>query len=57
MSVSSFNRSLALEEINESKSDHDDLLLLRHLFIGNTSTETQPVFQVVKVSGSITVSF
>lgn len=57
MSVSSFNRSLALEEVSESVSDHEDLLHLRHLYISNASTEKQPVLKVVKVSGSITVSF
>ena len=55
--MSLVNRSLALEEIKESDRDLDDLLLVRHLSISNAATESQPACQVVKVSGSITVSF
>lgn len=57
MPVSSFNRSLALEENEGSVQDLEALLHLRHLSIRNASTEAQPVCQVVKVSGTITVSF
>ena len=57
MPVSSFNRSLALEENEGSVQDLDALLHLRHLSISNGSTEAQPACQVVKVSGTITVSF
>jgi hypothetical protein len=55
--VSTFNRSLALEEIKESTIQIDDLLPVRHLSISNASTDLQPACRVVKVSGNITVSF
>jgi len=55
--VSILNSSLALEEIQVSNNDLEDLHLVRHLSIRNASTESQPVYQVVKVSGTITVSF
>lgn len=57
MPVSTINRSLALEEINGSAQDLEELLHLRNLSISNVSTEDQPACQVVKVGGSITVSF
>lgn len=55
--MSILNRSLAVEEIERSDCDLEDLILVRHLSIRNASTEAQPVCQVVKVSGNITVSF
>lgn len=57
MAVSIHNSSLALDEIQVSNSDLVDLHLVRHLSIRNASTESQPACQVVKVSGTITVSF
>jgi hypothetical protein len=56
-SVSTFNRSLAFEEIKESEVKLEELLPVRHLSISSVSTTAQPVHQVVKVSGSITISF
>jgi len=55
--VSTFDRSLAFEEIGEPEVPLVDLLPVRHLSISNVSTDTQLVHQVVKVSGNITVSF
>lgn len=51
------NRSLALEEIKKSEIDIEDLLLGRHLSVSNTAPDAQPVCHVVKIKGSITVSF
>lgn len=55
--MSTLNRSLALEEIKEPENDFVDLLPVRHLSISNASTDAQPVCQVVRVSGNITISF
>lgn len=55
--MSLLNRSLALEEIERSDNGLEEMLLARHLSISNASTEAQPACQVVKVSGTITVSF
>jgi hypothetical protein len=55
--VSTFTRSLAFEEIKESEVKLEELLPVRHLSISSVSTSTQPVNQVVKVSGTITISF
>lgn len=55
--MSTLNRSLAFEEIQETQELLEDLLPMRHLSISNASTDAQPVYQVVKVSGNITVSF
>ncbi len=52
------NSSLALEEMNERVETELDLLVqARHLSISSASAEVQPLFRVVKVSGSITISF
>ncbi len=51
------NRSLALEETKQVENQFVDLIPVRHLSISNASTDTQPICQVVKVSGNITVSF
>jgi hypothetical protein len=53
--VSLLNRSLALEETKES--ENLAVLPVRHLSISNASTDTQPTFEVVKISGNITISF
>ena len=55
--MSILNSSLALEEFQVSNTELKDLDLVRHLSIRNVSTESQPVYQVVKVKGTITVSF
>lgn len=55
--MSILNRSLALEEVSETQCDIEDLLQVRHLSISNASTEPQHACHVVKVSGSVTVSF
>lgn len=55
--LSTLNRSFALEEIKESDTDLVDLLPERHLSISNLSTDESSLIQVVKVSGTITVSF
>ena len=47
--MSKLNRSLALEEIKGSDSDLEELLLVRYLSVSSTSTESQPVCQVVTV--------
>ena len=51
------DRSLVCEEIAEQETDLAVFLQMRHLFTGNASADPQPVSQVVKVSGNITVSF
>lgn len=55
--MSKCNRSLAVEEINQPVEECVDLLPLRYLSLSNASTDIQPVNQVVKVSGNITISF
>jgi hypothetical protein len=55
--VSILNSSLAFEEIRDPEDAFVDLLPMRYLSISNASTDVQPVNQVVKVSGNITVSF
>lgn len=55
--MSYYNRSLALEDVQETEVKLEELLPVRHLTLSDVSTETQPVKQVVKVCGSITVSF
>jgi hypothetical protein len=55
--VSTFNSSLAFEEINDPEEDFIDLIPMRHLSVSNASTDAQSHYQVVKVSGNITVSF
>lgn len=55
--MSTCNRSLAVEEMDEPVEKLVDLLPLRYLSLSNPSPDFQPVNQVVKVSGSITVSF
>lgn len=51
------NRSLALGEIKESHDSFIDLLPEQYLSISNLLMTAQPACQVVKVSGTITVSF
>jgi hypothetical protein len=53
--VSTYNRSLALEEIEQTYVELDELLEMRHVSIGRCATEEQS--QAVKISGTITVSF
>lgn len=55
--VSMLNRLPVLEEIQEFENKIVDLLPVRYLSIHNTATQAQPVCQVVKVCGTITVSF
>ncbi|WP_158383154.1 hypothetical protein [Candidatus Protochlamydia sp. R18] len=58
--MSNYNSSLALEDVHEYARVDSELNLLvptRHLSIGTNSADTQPLYQVVKVSGTITVSF
>ncbi len=56
--MSNLSRSLALEETKETTFKCEVQLPVRHLSIRNASTTTpQPACQVVKVSGSVTVSF
>jgi len=55
--VSTCNRSVTYEEIEESEENFIDLLPMRHLYISNASMDLQPANQVVRVSGSITISF
>jgi len=55
--VSTLNSSLALEEMTESQSDMESLLQVRHLSISNALPEQEHACHVVKVSGSVTVSF
>lgn len=56
--MSTYNSSLAFEEIREPEDQLVDLLPMPYLsIISNVSTDTQPASQVVKVSGNITVSF
>lgn len=55
--VSKYNSALAYQEIRETEHDLPDLLPMRHLFLSDVSTDQQPIICVVKVSGTITVSF
>ncbi len=55
--VSNYHRSLVLEEFKVAEVELEELLPGRHLSLSNMATDAQSVFQVVKVSGSITVSF
>lgn len=55
--VSTYNRSLVLEEIKETENLFLDLLPLRRQQTSHVSHEIEPAVKVVKVSGSITVSF
>jgi len=55
--VSTYKSSLACEEIRDTEEHLLSLLPLRYLSISDVSAEAQPVLQVVKVSGNITVSF
>jgi len=56
--VSTYKSALACEEVEEIEHHHlVDLLSMQHLYISNASTEPQTTYQVVKVSGNITVSF
>lgn len=55
--VSICHRALILEEIGKSEDHFVDLFPLRHLSLSNASTDRQPVIQVVKVSGTVTISF
>jgi hypothetical protein len=56
--VGNFNRSLALEEVTEVKIETDQLLPMRNLSISDLSTtKMQHTYQIVQVSGHITVSF
>lgn len=55
--MSNLNSSLALEETKETTFKCEVQLPVRHLSIRNASTPPQLACQVVKVSGSVTVSF
>ncbi len=58
--VSLHNCALALEDIHEYdelESNVDLFIQARHLSFCNTTAKIQPALQVVKVTGSITVSF
>jgi hypothetical protein len=55
--VSKFKRSLALEDVKETEMELEVYDPVRHLSISNVDADIQPLNQVVKVSGSITVSF
>jgi hypothetical protein len=55
--VSLVNCSLVLEEIKDLENHLIDVFPERYLSISNSSVDAQPVCQVVKISGSITVSF
>lgn len=46
-----------MEEIREPVEELVDLLPLRYLSLSNASADFQPVNQVVKISGNITISF
>lgn len=54
--MSNKNRLLVLEEIKTTHTSFDRKLPVRHLTI-NHSSATQAMKQVVKVTGSITISF
>lgn len=55
--MSNYNRSLALEEMKESEVELGGYLPAKHLNLSNESTEAQLEHRVVKVCGTITVSF
>jgi hypothetical protein len=56
--VSNFNSSLALEHEQVRVERELDLLLpTRHHSKGTVTADVKPLYQVVKVSGTVTVSF
>ena len=55
--MSTYNSSLVCEEIEGSKETLIDLLPIRYRSIGNALADLQQANKVVKVSGSVIVSF
>ncbi len=55
--MSNYYRSAACEEIKDKQGPYIDLLPMLHLSISNASADTQITPSVIKVSGTITVSF
>ena len=55
--MSKLSRSLVLEELHEQNFVLEELLPGRHLSISSVEVEEQQIKEVVKISGSITVSF
>jgi hypothetical protein len=55
--VSKLNRSLVLENLQEQNIALEELFPGRHLSISSVEVEEQMITEIVKISGSITVSF
>ncbi len=55
--MSKLKRSLALQDVKEPEMELEVYDPVRLLSISNVIADSQPVNQVIKISGSITVSF